>query len=62
MDKLIVTVNEAVEISGLSRHKIIELIKTDPKFPYFKVGTHYRINMELLKEYLLQANKLNKSL
>lgn len=62
VETMIITVNQAVEISGLSRHKILELIKNDPKFPYFKVGAHYRINREMLKDYLVQATKLNKSL
>jgi excisionase family DNA binding protein len=55
MDKMIMTVNQAVEVSGLSRHKILELIKTDPKFPYFMVGSHYRINRDMLKDYLTKT-------
>ena len=56
------SVKEVVEVSGIGRNKILDLIKNDPKFPYIKVGTHYKINRQMLQEYLNEATKMNKVL
>ena len=60
--KMTLSILEAVEVSGIGRNKILELIKTDPKFPYIKIGTHYKINRQMLQEYLNEATKMNKVL
>lgn len=62
MEKMILSVNEAVEVSGIGRNKILHLIKNDPKFPYVKVGNHFKINRQMLQEYLNEATKMNKVL
>ena len=56
------SVKEAVEVSGIGRATILKLIKEDPKFPYIKVGTHFKINRQMLQEYLNEATKMNKVL
>jgi len=58
----ILTVTEATEISGIGRNKILDLIKNDPKFPYIRIGTHYKVNRQMLQEYLNEATKMNKVL
>lgn len=62
MEKMTLTINEASEISGIGRNKIFDLIKNDPKFPYIRIGTRYKINREMLQEYLNEATKMNKVL
>ena len=44
--KMVLSVMEAVEVSGIGRATILKLIKEDPRFPYIKVGSHYKINRE----------------
>ena len=62
MEKMTLSVEETVEISGIGRNKIFDLIKNDPKFPYIKVGTRYKINRQMLQEYLNEATRMNKVL
>ena len=60
--KMVLSVIEAVEVSGIGRATILKLIKEDPKFPYIKIGTHYKINRQMLQEYLNEATRMNKNL
>lgn len=62
MEKMTLSILEAAEISGIGRNKILDLIKNDPRFPYIKVGTHHKINRQMLQEYLNEATRLNKVL
>ena len=62
MEKLTLSVKETVDLTGIGRNKILELIHTDPKFPYIRVGRTYRVNANLLQDYLNQATRMNKAL
>ena len=52
MDKLTLTISEAVKITGIGRCKLEELIHSDNDFPYFRVGKKVLINYDLLKMWI----------
>ena len=62
MEKMTLSIKEAAEVSGIGIATITRLIENDPKFPYLMVGTHRRINREMLQEYLNEATRMNKVL
>lgn len=60
--KMLLSVKDAAEASGIGRNKLFWLIKNDPKFPYIRLGTHYKINRDMLQAYLDEAARMNKTL
>lgn len=52
MDKLTVTVAEAVEMTSIGRTQIDWWIHNDIKFPSFKIGRKTMIHVDRLNEYL----------
>lgn len=52
-NKLTLTVDETVKVSGIGRNKITELIyKENSDFPYFRVGTKTLVNRIMLENWL----------
>lgn len=63
MDKLTLTIAEAVKITGIGRCKLEELIhSSNSDFPYFRVGRKVLINYEMLKEWLDKISKEQREL
>jgi hypothetical protein len=57
-EKLTLTPDEAVAISGIGKNKIGELMhKENTDFPYFKIGVKYLINREM---FILWLEKISK--
>lgn len=57
-EKLTLTIDEASKLSGIGRTKLSELIyKENTDFPYFKVGSKYLINRDMLLEWLEKITK-----
>ena len=53
MNKLTLTIAEAVKVTGIGRCKLEELIHSNnTDFPYFRVGRKVLINYEMLKEWI----------
>lgn len=52
MNKLTLTIAEAVKVTGIGRCKLEELIHSDSDFPYFRVGRKVLINYEMLKIWI----------
>lgn len=52
MDKLTLTISEAVKVTGIGRCKLEELIHSDNDFPYFRVGKKVLINNSLLRIWI----------
>lgn len=52
MEKMTLTVAEAVKITGIGRCKLEELIHANTDFPYFRVGRKVLINYEMLKMWI----------
>jgi excisionase family DNA binding protein len=56
--KLTLTIEEAAKCSGIGRDKLLELVHNpNSDFPYFKVGTKFLINREMLKEWLRKVSE-----
>lgn len=51
-EKATLTIQEASELTGIGRDKLLELAHGNSSFPAFKVGTKFLINRELLHEWL----------
>jgi len=62
MNKLTLTVKEAVEVTGIGRCKLEELIRSNTDFPYFRVGKRILINYDMLKEWIDKISKENRVL
>jgi hypothetical protein len=57
-EKLTLTPDEAVALSGIGKNKIGELMhKENTDFPYFKIGVKYLINREM---FILWLEKISK--
>ena len=58
MNKLTLTIAEAVKVTGIGRCKLEELIHSNnTDFPYFRVGRKVLINYEMLKEWIDRITK-----
>ncbi len=52
MEKLTLTIDEAVEYTGIGRGSLVLLQKNDRNFPSFKIGNKTLIDKALLAEYI----------
>lgn len=62
MDKITLTVAEAVKITGIGRCKLEEIIHSGTDFPYFRVGKKILINKEMLLIWLEKISTENRVL
>lgn len=63
MDKLTLTISEAVKVTGIGRCKLEELIHSNnTDFPYFKVGRKVLINYEMLRDWIDKISKEQRQL
>lgn len=62
MEKLTLTVAEAVKLTGIGRCKLEEIIHSGSDFPYFRVGRKILINYDMLKEWIDKISKENRIL
>lgn len=53
-DCLTITLAEAAAYTGIGRHQLVRLQKTDKRFPSFMIGTKTLIDKKLLAEYVHQ--------
>lgn len=57
------TVNEAVEYTGIGRDSLLQQIKkVDTDFPYFKVGSKTLIDKEMLDEWIKKIIKEHRGI
>lgn len=62
-EKLTLTPDEAVALSGIGKNKIGELMhKENTDFPYFKVGAKYLINKDMLILWLEKIAKEGRTI
>ena len=52
MDKITLSLPEAVEITGIGYKQLIEWSDTDDSFPVFRVGRKRMVEVEMLREWL----------
>lgn len=55
--KLLCSIKETARQSGLGEHRIRHLVKTDPSFPYIRIGSTVKINYTVFSEWLEQVSK-----
>lgn len=60
---MVLSLEEAVKLSGIGRNTMLRLIHDKSSgFPYFKTGTYYRINRAMLENYLQQITMENRTI
>nr|DAL55731.1 MAG TPA_asm: Tor inhibition protein helix, reverse turn, PROTEIN [Caudoviricetes sp.] len=52
MDKITISLQEAVEITGIGYKQLIEWSDTDDSFPVFRVGRKRMVEVGMLREWL----------
>ena len=52
MKKYLLSITDASECLGIGKDKLRELCYTDPTIPKIKIGTHTKINMPLMEEWI----------
>jgi len=50
-DKIVITPKEAMQILGVGRNTMYEVLLKDKNFPAFKIGTKFYINKDKLQEW-----------
>ena len=61
--KKTLSINEAVEYTGIGRDSLLQQIKRDnTDFPYFKVGTKALIDKEMLDEWIRKIVKEHRGI
>lgn len=55
--RITVTLQDAVKLTGIGRRRLEELAKVDINFPSFKIGRKTMIHVEQLNKYLEQKAK-----
>ena len=50
--RITVTIDEAIQLTGIGRKQLCVWINSDINFPSFKVGSKTMISVELLRKYL----------
>ena len=61
-NKYLLSISEAAECLGIGREKLRELCYTDSTIPKIKIGTHTKINMPLMEEWINKKTIEGKSL
>lgn len=61
-NKYLLNIAEAAECLGIGRDKLRELCYTDSTIPKIKIGTHTKINMPLMEQWLDKATREGRSI
>ena len=51
-NKYLLSIADAAECLGIGKEKLRELCYTDPAMPKIKIGSHTKINMPLMEEWI----------
>lgn len=60
--KQLLSINQTSEVFGIGRHKLRELVRSDPTIPTIQIGSFTKIHAELFAEWLEKAVLQGRSL
>ena len=61
-NKYLLSIADAAECLGIGKQRLRELCYTDPTMPKIKIGSHTKINMPLMEEWINKKTLEGKTL